>query len=143
MLIQSNVFELLCISIDGEPQSLRKLLFRFIGFMSIDCDLLTALLLSISFISWFRVRIIVKDVSSVISIGVLGVIDRCVSIRDWCAGDPNGDCCVPLAYIYIFIIYGINKIYIFYLSTLYTWIQISKIVNLYEHSTGKKCPSFC
>ena len=62
-----------------------------------DWDSLTVLLLSISFISWFRVQTRVKDVSSVISIGVLGVIDRCVLIRDWCAGDPNCDCCVPLA----------------------------------------------
>ena len=79
--------EILFISIDGEPQLLGTLLLRFIGFMSMDCDSLTALLLSISFISWFRVQTRVKDVSSVISIGVLGVIDRCVSIRDWCVGD--------------------------------------------------------
>ena len=69
---------------------------RFIEFMSMDCDSLTSLLLSISFISWSKVQTRVEDVSSVISIGVLTSTDRCVSIRDCCAGDPNSDRCVPL-----------------------------------------------
>ena len=67
----------------------------FIVFMSMDCDSLTSLLLSISFISASEILTKVKDVSSVISIGVLRSTDRCVSIRECCAGDRNSDCCVP------------------------------------------------
>ena len=88
--------EILCISIDGELQSLETSLLRFVKFMSMDCVSLTSLLLSIPFISWSKVQTRVEDVSSVISIGVLRSVDRRVSIRDCCAGDPNTDCCVPL-----------------------------------------------
>ena len=30
-----------------------------------------------------------------ISVGVFRTVDRRVSIKDCCAGDPNNDCCVP------------------------------------------------
>ena len=83
--------EILFISIDGESQSLETLLF-----MSMGWDSLATLLLSISFISWSKIQTRVEDVSSAISIGVLRSTDRCVSIRDCCAGDHNSDCCVPL-----------------------------------------------
>ena len=51
---------------------------------------------SISFISASEILTKVKDVSSVISIDVLKSTDRCSSIRDYCVGDRNSDCCVPL-----------------------------------------------
>ena len=44
----------LCISIDGESQSLETLLFKLIEFMSMNWDSLATLLLSISFISWSK-----------------------------------------------------------------------------------------
>ena len=56
----------------------------------------TRIIMSISFISASEIPTKVEDVSSVISIGVLRSTDRCVSIRDCCAGDRNSDCCVPL-----------------------------------------------
>ena len=60
--------EILCISIDGESQSLETLLFKFIEFMSMDWDSLVTLLLSISFTSVSEIQTKVEDVSSVISI---------------------------------------------------------------------------
>ena len=91
-----NLNEILFISIDGESQSLETLFFEVLEFMSMDWDSLVTLLLSISFISVSKVQTEVEAVSSVISIGVFRSTDRCVSIRDWCAGDRNSDCCVPL-----------------------------------------------
>ena len=65
----------LCISIDGESQSLETLLFKFLEFMSMGWDSLVTLLLSVSFISVSEIQTKVEDVSSVISIGVLRSTD--------------------------------------------------------------------
>ena len=91
-----SVGEILCISFDEDSQSLETLLLMIIEFMSMDCNSLTSLLLSVSFISWSKVRTRVEDVSSMISIGIFRSVDRRVSIKDCYASDPNRGCCVPL-----------------------------------------------
>ena len=61
-----------------------------------DCDSLTSLLLSTSFISWSKEWIRVEDVSSVISANVFRSVDRRVSLKDCCTCGPDNDCCVSL-----------------------------------------------
>ena len=63
----------------GDSQLLETWSLRFIEFMSMDCDLLTSLLLSTWFISWSKVWIRVEDVSSVISVDVFRSVDRRVT----------------------------------------------------------------
>ena len=83
----------LCTSIDGESQSLETLLGEVLKFMSMDWDSLTTLLLSIYCLYLgLKYRPELKMCHPWYSRSV----DRCVSIRDCCAGDPNSDCCVSL-----------------------------------------------
>ena len=69
---------------------------RAFSFFALTLVAMLPELSSISFISASEILTKVKDVSSVISIGVLRSTDRCVLIRDCCAGHRNSDCCVTL-----------------------------------------------
>ena len=69
-------------------------------YVNMDCDSLTSLLLSMSDVSWSKVRTRVEDVSSMISIGIFRPVDWRVPIRGCCASDLNSGCCAPIL-IYI------------------------------------------
>ena len=88
---------ILCISFEEESQSLETLLLMFIVFMSMDCDSLTSLLLSMSGVSLSKVRTRVEDVSSMISIGIFRSVDWRVLVRGCCASDLNSGCYAPLS----------------------------------------------